>query len=190
MNNEKLKRIHKFESEDRLKELGIKGSLEALNFTKNKTLVDIGSGTGIFAFEASKYEGSKIYSIEISDLMIEIQEDKIKENNINNVEIIKQNVDDNKILMDDETCDVVTMTTVLHEIDDKENIIKEISRVLKPKGKYLVIEFHNRETGFGPSLEERLSSGDIEDICNKFNLEKIEEDILGGNFYRVIFQKS
>lgn len=189
MSQEKLKKIDKFESTSRLKEIDIAGSFELLGFSDNMTLADIGSGTGLVVFEASKYKNSKVYSLEMSDTMIEIQEDRIKQRKIENVEIVKQDVDENKILIDDNTCDVVTMFTVFHEIEDKIYIIREIKRILKSKGKLLIVEFHDKDTGFGPPLDERLSKEDIDKVCSKEGFTMTEEDILGENFYRLIFEK-
>lgn len=189
MDNEKTLKVNKFESEDRLKELNISGNLKTLGFSNNMTLADIGSGTGILVFEASKYNDSKIYSVEMSDVMIDIQKDRMEEGNIKNIDIIKQDVDENKILIDDKTCDVVSMVTVLHEIDNKDNIVKEISRILKPNGKFLVIELHKKKTDFGPPVEERLSIEEIESISTKVGLNTVKKTTLGPNFYSIILQK-
>lgn len=189
MNRDKENKINKFESVSRLKELDISRNLEKLGLSKKMTLADLGSGTGTLVFEATKYTDEKIYSVEMSDIMIEIQKDKIKEKDIKNIEIVKQNVDKTKILIPDEDCDIVTMITVLHEIYDKYKIVKEIERILKVKGKLFIVEFHKRKTDFGPSLEERLSSEDIEVICSRNGLSKISEEVLGDNFYSVTFEK-
>lgn len=190
MNKDKENKINIFESKSRLKELNINENLEELGFSNEKTLADIGSGTGTLIFEASKCKDSKIYSVEMLDVMIDIQKDKIKNKDIENIEIVKQNVDRNEILIEDEACDFVTMITVLHEIDDKDTIMKQINRILKSKGKLFIIEFHKKETDFGPPLEERLSIEYIEDICSRNGLSKIKGKVLGDNFYSVTFQKS
>ena len=189
MNEKQLSKIDKFEKQSRIDELDINGSLKASGFKEGMTLADIGSGTGLLAFEARNQKGSKIYSVEMSETMVDIQKERIKEKNINNVEIIEQNVDNFKIALEDESCDVISMITVFHEIDNKDSFVHEINRILKPDGKFLIIEFHKKETGFGPPLNERLSSEDINEICSKVGLEIKETTELGDNFYRVILGK-
>lgn len=189
MNEKQLSKIDKFEKQSRIDELDIKGSLKAAEFNEGMTLADIGSGTGLLVFEAYKQKASKIYSIEMSETMVDIQKQRIKEKQISNVEIIEQDVDKFKIALKDESCDVISMITVFHEIDNKNSFVKEVSRILKPDGKFLIIEFHKKETGFGPPLHERLSSEDISEICNKVELEIKSKTELGDNFYRVILQK-
>ncbi|AFS77402.1 methyltransferase type 11 [Gottschalkia acidurici 9a] len=190
MKDIKNSKINKFESETRTRELDPRGNLEAVGFSDNMTLCDIGSGTGLFLFEASKYENSKIYSVEMSDIMIEIQEERIKERNIKNIDIIKQDVNENRIKLDDQSSDIVIMVTVLHEIDEKDNIISEVNRILKPDGKFLIIEFKKQKTDFGPPLEERLSNDDIKKLCDKHDLKLEENTELGENFYRTVFRKT
>ena len=190
MNEKQLAKINKFESKRRIEELDIAGILKAAGFSDNMTLADIGSGTGLLVLEAQKYANSKIYSVEMSDTMIEIQKERIEEEKIKNIEIIEQNVDNSRINLDNQSCDVVTMITVFHEIDNKDSFVKEIDRILKPDGKFLVIEFHKKETGFGPPLDERLSSEDITEVCSKVGFEIIDNTVLGDNFYRVIIEKT
>lgn len=189
VNEEQIKKIDKFETEDRLNEIDFDGSLKAAGFSDGMTLADIGSGTGVLIFEARKLKDSKIYSVEMSEVMIGIQEDRISSRKIENIEIINQNVDRNKIDIEDNSCDVVSMITVLHEIGDKESIMDEISRILKPKGRLLIVEFNKEKTSFGPPLYQRLSGEEIEVVCGEFGFKKTEQTCLGDNFYRVIFEK-
>ena len=189
MNGEQIKKIGKFEKEDRLEELNLTESLKVAGFSWGASLADIGSGTGVLVFKANELGASKVYSVEMSEVMIEIQEQRIKEGNLKNIEVINQNVDRNKISIEDNSCDVVSMITVLHELGDKESIIDEISRILKPNGRLLIIEFHKKITNFGPPLYERLSVEDIEAVCKSFGLVKFEQKTLGDNFYRVVFEK-
>ena len=189
MNGEQIKKIGKFEKEDRLEELNLTESLKVAGFSWGASLADIGSGTGVLVFKANELGASKVYSVEMSQVMIEIQEERIREGNLKNIEVIDQNVDRNKIFIEDNSCDVVSMITVLHEIGDKESIMDEISRILKPNGRLLIIEFHKKITSFGPPLYERLSAEDIKAVCKGFGLVKFEQKTLGDNFYRVVFEK-
>lgn len=189
MTEEQTKKIEKFETEERLKEIDLTGSLKASGFRDGMTLADIGSGTGVLVFKASEFKKSKVYSVDMSQTMIEIQRNRIEKREVENIEVIKQNVDRNNIDIEDNTCDVVSMITVFHEIGDKDSILEEIRRILKSKGRLLIIEFHKEITSFGPPLYQRLSAEEIEAMCEEYDLEKIEQTNLGENFYRIIFEK-
>lgn len=79
---------HKLENPQRIKELNPLETLKILNLKDGNSFCDIGAGTGIFTFAASKLTTSNIYAVDISTAMLEILNMKKGEQNADNV-IIK-----------------------------------------------------------------------------------------------------
>lgn len=179
-------KIDKFENSIRIAELNPRNTLIKAGFKENMILSDIGAGTGIFSFPAAKISSNDIYALEISDSMIELLNNRTTEQNTKNL-IIKK-VDSNVLPLDNNSCDMAIMVTVLHEIEDKEYMLNEIKRVLKEKGRLMIIEFHKRKTPMGPPIDHRLSEEYIEEICNDNQLKTIEKFSLGDNFYCAVFE--
>lgn len=184
MNN----KIMKFENPVRLKELNPKETLVKAGFKENMILCDIGAGTGIFSIPAALISGEKTYALEISTEMISILENKKTENNVPNLEIKK--VDSEILPIEDKACDFALMVTVFHEIDDKPTMLKEITRLLKPEGSLMIIEFHKKESPMGPPLEHRVSEQEVIEICLDNGFVKENSFYLGENFYSLIFKKN
>lgn len=82
---------------------------------------------------------------------------------------------------------MAVIVTVLHEIEDKETMLKEIKRILVPEGKLMIIEFHKRKTPMGPSVGHRISEEFVEELCNSSGLKTISKFSLGDNFYTAVF---
>jgi len=183
MNDNKIK---KYENEKRLLELNPTNTLIKAGFKEDMILCDIGAGTGIFSFPAAEISCNDIYALEISDDMIEILKNRIAESNTSNLKVKK--VDSNILPLDDSSCDMAIMVTVLHEIENKEFMINEIKRILKDKGRVMIIEFHKRKTPMGPPVDHRISEEDSEALCNKNGLKTIDKFSLGDNFYSVVFE--
>lgn len=101
---------------------------------KDKYILDFGSGEGITANHFAK--NNKVVAIEPWKEMLK---DAWKDNEY------KQIVGDVKALskFKDNTFDVIICHNVLEYIDDKEEVVKELSRVLKPGG-FISIVKHNR----------------------------------------------
>ena len=57
--------------------------------------------------------------------------------------------------------DRVIMVNVVHEIEDKAELAREIDRVLKKGGHLSIVDFPKAATSFGPPVEERLSAEEI-----------------------------
>ncbi|GIM30355.1 SAM-dependent methyltransferase [Clostridium polyendosporum] len=179
-------RINKFENPIRIAELNPKNTLIKAGFKDNMVLCDIGAGTGIFSFPATQISSSNIYALEISDSMIELLKNRMTERNTKNLKIKK--VDSAALPLDNNSCDMTIMVTVLHEVEDKEFMLNEIKRVLKEKGKLMIIEFHKRKTPMGPPIDHRISEEFVEEICNSNGLKTIDKFSLGDNFYSIVFE--
>ena len=80
------------------------------------------------------------------------------------------------------------MVTVLHEIENREFMLKEIKRVLSENGKFLVIEFHKKATPMGPPVDHRIAKETVERLCSGSGFQKLEAFEMGDNFYGIIFK--
>jgi len=178
--------INKLENQVRVVELNPKNLLIKAGFKENMILCDIGSGTGVFTFPATEISNNDIYALEVSDSMIELLKKRMIERNISNLRIKK--VDSSILPLDNNKCDMAIMVTVLHELDNKELMIDEIRRILKQKGKLIIVEFHKRKTPMGPPVEHRISEEYVEEIVNSKGLNTIDKYSLGDNFYCVVFE--
>ncbi|MFZ5945606.1 MAG: class I SAM-dependent methyltransferase [Bacillota bacterium] len=180
-------KLTKFENPARIAELNPEATLIRAGFKQNMVMCDIGAGSGVFSFPAAQISSNDIFALEISDSMIELLEKRAAERNILNLKIKK--VDSQVLPLKSGTCDMVIMVTVLHEIQDKQFMLKEIKRILKEKGKLLIIEFHKRTTPMGPPVDHRISEENIGKICQDISLINIDKFSLGENFYGILFEK-
>lgn len=124
---------------------------------KNKSLIDIGSGSGILALGSnSLYELKKVTAIEIQEEKAKLLKENIKLNEIENIEVI--NDDLNKVQMNPNTYDYIITNPPYYKITDNisnkneeflisrqekylklEEIFKFANKVLKDKGKLFMI---------------------------------------------------
>lgn len=180
------KRIEKFENKTRLKELNAYETLLEIGLEKDHVFCDIGAGTGIFSFAASGITSNKIYAIEISDEMIELLIKRKEEGKVKQLEILKGNHD--SLQIEPNSVDLVLLSTVFHELESPEKMLKEIKKILKNDSLLAIIEFHNKETPMGPPVNHRISKIDLEKICIDNNFENVKTIDLGENFYLSIFK--
>lgn len=110
--------------------------------TKNQSspiqILDLASGTGDLAFELSSISESTIIGIDISEKMLEMAKIKQAKNRIQNIQFIHG--DALNVPFPDNTFDVVTIAFGIRNFENVENGIKEIYRLLKPNGRYYILE--------------------------------------------------
>lgn len=119
----------------------------------DKKMLDVGFGNGLIA-EAFSKEGSFMYGVEIDEKLVSIAKEITKSEN----QKIDFRIYDGKNLpFEDSYFDYVFSTSVLEHITYKKEILKEVSRVLKPGGKFYLafpnrftpIETHSKLFGIG-----------------------------------------
>ncbi len=131
---------------------------EIAELNKNEVWVDFGCGPGYFTLPlATKVK--KVYAIDISDEMLNVCRKRAEENSIYNIEYI--NSDGNLSAVKSNSIEKLLIVNVLHELNNRENLVREMNRVLKIKRKVFVIDWKYEELDFGPPLEHRITSQQV-----------------------------
>lgn len=94
-------------------------------------VLEIGCGTGSTAIIHAPFV-KHIRAIDLSSKMIEIAKGKAREQNIENVDFEQSRIDD--INVSDQTLDAVLGLSILHLLENKEEVIAKVHRMLKPSG--------------------------------------------------------
>jgi ubiquinone/menaquinone biosynthesis C-methylase UbiE len=117
------------------------GLLESLSDTRLRIL-DVCVGTAASSIRvADHYKQSQIIGIDISDAMLSVARRKVTQKKLTNLEL--KNMSADTIQFSDNSFDAIMVSFALHEFENelRERIFNEISRVLKPGGKFCVIDF-------------------------------------------------
>ncbi|MDI6643687.1 MAG: class I SAM-dependent methyltransferase [Methanobacteriaceae archaeon] len=150
------------------KHLDTEEVLSKIGLLRGDIFLDAGCGDGYFSIAASsKVEDSgKIYAIDIYKDSINHLKNEIQNNSIINIEPIVADIT-TKIPLPDESVDKCLMANVMHGFDKEQeldNVMSEISRVIKSGGNFFVVEFKKIKGTPGPPLDVRLNGTDIKDI--------------------------
>ncbi|HQY21169.1 MAG TPA: bifunctional demethylmenaquinone methyltransferase/2-methoxy-6-polyprenyl-1,4-benzoquinol methylase UbiE [Ignavibacteria bacterium] len=103
-------------------------------------IVDLASGTGDLTIELLKLEPKKIYAVDISKKMLEIQKEKVNDKRLELIQAEAANMP-----FDDNSIDLVTIGFGIRNFEDLEISLKEIKRVLKNDGYLIVLEMFKAE---------------------------------------------
>ncbi len=107
--------------------------------TNPETILDIATGTGDLAIALSKTNATKIIGLDISNGMLEIGKEKIKKQGLDNkIDMVLG--DSENMPFEDNTFDAITVGFGVRNFETLENGLKEIHRVLKPGGCFVILE--------------------------------------------------
>lgn len=105
-----------------------------------KTILDVATGTGDLAIEASKLNPEKIIGIDIAALMLDVGRQKLKEKGLD--KLITMQVGDSEALpFAYNSFDAITCAYGVRNFEHLEAGLKEMCRVLHPGGKLAILEF-------------------------------------------------
>ena len=116
--------------------------LEQVGLKSTMIAADFGCGSGGWTVPlAQRLEDGQVFAIDLQAEPLSALESRAKLQGIKNIRKIVANVEKRIPELKNFSCDLILITDLLFEVDDKEGVFQEAKRVLKPEGKILVVEW-------------------------------------------------
>lgn len=138
-------------------------------------VADLGAGTGYMTSRLAKAvgEGGKVYALDVSQEMIDYLRDRVP------AQVELRKVSRRSTGLADASLDRLMTLNTWHHIEQRGSYAAELTRVLKPGGFVLVVDFVPGAEGPGPPPEMRLSAEQVSKELRQGGLEVevLEEDL-------------
>lgn len=164
-----------------LREFGLYGALD---------VADFGAGAGHISLVAAKrLEDGRLFAVDIEKDMLRRLVSEAGHSGLRNLHSVWGDVASHKgVPLADETLDRVLVISTLHAAHDRDALIKEAHRLLRPEGLVLLVDWHT-DADFGPHEHHRVAPDVALSLFRRHGFEK-ERDVNAGDFhYGMILRK-
>ncbi len=155
-------------------------------------IADLGSGSGHYSLAIARalVSTGKVYAIDIhKDILTRLKNNAVKEK-LFNVEVIWGDIDKlNGTKLRDFSVDMVFMCNILFQIENKEVVVNEVKRILKPGGRVVLVDWEDSFGGLGPKPQVVVSKIAATSLFEKSGFHLDREISAGSHHYGLIYKK-
>jgi len=153
-------------------------------------VADFGAGHGYYSIEAAKAVGANgvVYAIDIRKEALSVIKSNARLAGIQNIETIWADLEkDGATSIKTGTLNFIIISNVLFQAEDKQAIIKEARRILKPDGKVGILEWNKENAKTGPPINFRIPKEETIELFQKSGFLFEKEFNAGDQHYGLVF---
>ncbi len=168
-------------------------NIEQLDLQSGMKAADLGAGSGFYSFALARAVGGagKVYAVDVQKELLERLKKEATHQGLHNVEVIWGDVlTPGGTKLRDQSVDAVIAANLLFQLDNKPAFANEVKRILKTKGKLMLVDWNESYGGMGPTAEHVVGKVAGREIFESIGFV-FERDIqAGGHHWGLIFRKS
>lgn len=184
-NEENFKRIvAALDSEKRKQQLSAEAIIGYLPELAGKTVFDGGAGTGFLTLPLAK-QAEKVIAFDQSQKMLELIQERARNARLTNITSMSGDI--KAIDLPDSSVDIALVSVMIHEVHPFEEALKELSRIIKPDGQFVILEFESETMHANGG--HRIPSYVMKESLEKLQLPIIQQLVPAEGMYLFIVGK-
>jgi ubiquinone/menaquinone biosynthesis C-methylase UbiE len=169
-----------------------KRNIEQFMLEKGMDVADFGAGAGFLAVEAAEEVGSDgtVYVIDIQQELLTKATHIAKEHHLDTITFIHGDLEKEQgSTLPDMSVDAVIISNILFQTENKKAVLQEAYRILKDKGKILIVDWKDSFGGVGPQPSSILLEDDAKALAEEVGFTFSSNIDTGAYHYGLICKK-
>ena len=169
-----------------------KQNILQLGLMPGMSVADVGAGSGFYSIAAAKAVGEKgkVYAIDVQKDLLSRLKKEAGRLRIHNIEVVWGNAEKPQgIPLRENMIDAAVVANILFHTPDRETLIYETKRLLKPNGRVLFVEWVDSFGGMGPQPEYIISPDKAKSLFEQAGFVFERRMGAGAHHYGIIFSK-
>jgi ubiquinone/menaquinone biosynthesis C-methylase UbiE len=168
-------------------------NVDALDIHPGMLIADFGSGSGAYALamaERLRNEG-RIYAIDVQKDLLRRIHHEAQQRGFNNVDVIWADLEKpHAAKMRGGTLDLVLISNLLFQVEDKAAVLKEARRVLHDGGRLVLIDWSDSFSGMGPHKKSVVTKAAALALAREQGFELLREFPAGAHHWGLVLRLS
>lgn len=167
-------------------------NIAQLGLSDGNVVADLGAGSGYYSIAAAKAVAptGRVYAIDIQKELLERIKKEAQHHHARGIEVISGDIEHlGGTKIREGSCDVALASNVLFMIEDKKSFLLEAKRILKPRGRLLVVDWTASFSQMGPHADHVFYKDDALKLAKELGFAFDKEISAGSHHYGIIFRK-
>ncbi len=168
-----------------------KRNIEALGVQKGMVVADLGSGSGayVLAIARAMENTGKVYAIDVQKDLLRRTMNEANKEGLTNVHILWGDLEkEHGTKLGDESCDLVLISNILFQVENKEQLLREARRILRPRGHLVIIDWSESFGGMGPTKKDVVDKNTALGYAEHIGFKFADEFQAGVHHYGLVFR--
>jgi ubiquinone/menaquinone biosynthesis C-methylase UbiE len=163
----------------------------ALGIQPGMVVADFGSGSGayVLAIGALLAHDGRVYAVDVQKDLLRRTHNEAKKRGLNSVHILWGDLEHpHGSKLADQSCDLVLISNLLFQVENKSAVLREARRILRPRGRLAIVDWEDSFGGMGPIPEQVVSKDSAIELCEHAGFRFQDEFAAGAHHYGLILR--
>lgn len=168
-------------------------NVAALGVEPGMVIADFGAGSGayVLAIAEALLGAGHVYAIDIQKDLLRRIHNEAHRRGLTHVSILWGDLEKPQgSKLADHICDIVLISNLLFQVENKMQLFQEAKRILRPRGRLAVVDWQESFGGMGPIKEHVVNKAGAIALAKDSGFALVQEFNAGAHHYGLIFSNA